>query len=158
MQRLVAVALGDGDVVLEATGTRFVEAVHLPQHPVTGIYVLHPDAEGVDIHHLMELQLFLLHLVVDGEQVLLAAADLGIDTSLAQATLNLALDGVDDLAAVAAGAAHRFAQHAGSHRIERLEAQLFQLVLHGMNTEAVGDGGEDLEGFPGDAATLVRPQ
>ena len=158
VQGLVAIALGNGDVVLEAAGAGLVEAVHLPKHPVTGVYVLHPDAEGVDIHHLMELQLFLLHLVVDGEQVFLATADLGIYAGLAQATLNLALDGVDDLAAIAAGAAYRFPQHPGTHGVERLEAQLFQLVLHGVNTEAVGDGGEDLEGFPGDAATLVRPQ
>ncbi len=132
--------------------------MHLAQHPVTGIYVLHPHTKGVDIHYLMKLQLFFLHLVVDGEQVLLAAADLGFDASLAQPAFNLALDGVDDFAAIAAGAAHRFAQHARAHGVERLEAQLFQLVLHGVNTEAVGDGGEDLEGFPGDAAAFVWSQ
>ena len=132
--------------------------MHLPQHPVTGIYVLHLDPKGVDIHYLMKLQLFFLHLVVDGEQVLLAATDLMLDSCLFQTTADFALDGVDDLAAIATGAAHRFAQHAGSHGIERLEAQLFQFVLHGVNTEAVGDGGEDFEGFPGDAAAFVRSQ
>ncbi len=158
MQRLVAVGLGDGDVILEAAGARLVEAVHLPQHPVTGIYVLHLDTKGVDIHYLMKLQLFFLHLVVDGEQILLAATDLMLDPRLFQTTADFALDGVDDLAAIATGAAHRFAQHAGSHGIERFETQLFQLVLHGVNTEAVGDGGEDFEGFPGDAAAFVRAQ
>ncbi|MNG00272.1 hypothetical protein D3C84_832020 [compost metagenome] len=158
VQRLVAVGLGDGDVILEAAGARLVEAVHLPQHPVTGIYVLHPDAKGVDIHYLMKLQLFFLHLVVDGEQILLAAADLGVDAGLAQAAFYLALDGVDDLAAIATGAAHRFPQHPGAHGVERLEAELFQLVLHGVDAEPVGDGGEDLQRLAGDAAALVRAQ
>ncbi len=158
VQGLVAVGLGDGDVILEATGARLVEAVHLAKYPVAGIDILHLDPEGVDIHHLMKLQLFFLHLVVDGEEVLLAAAHLGLDTRLPQTPLNFALDGVDDLAAIAAGTAHRFAQHPRAHRIERLEAQLFQLVLHGVDTEAVGDGGEDLEGLAGDAAALVRAQ
>src|SRR5690606_22321231 len=103
--------LGDGDVILEATGARLVEAVHLPQHPVTGIYVLHSDAKGVDIHYLMKLQLFFLHLVVDGKQVLLAAAHLGVDAGLMQAALDLALDGVDDFTTIAASAAYRLSQY-----------------------------------------------
>ena len=132
--------------------------MHLPKHPVAGVYVFHSHSESIDIHHFVELQFFLLHLVVDGEQVLLASTYLGIDTGFPQTPLNLALDGVDDLAPVATGAAHRFPQYPGAHGVERLETELFQLVLHGVNTEAVGDGGEDFEGFPGDAAALVRPQ
>ena len=91
----------------------------------------HDDAESVDIHHLVELQSFFFHLVVDGEQVFSRPLHLGIDAGFPQTTDDLALDGVDDLAPVATGAAFdRFAQHPGAHGVERLEAELFQLVLH----------------------------
>jgi hypothetical protein len=38
VQGLVAVGLGDGDVVLELAGHRLVQVVHMPEDPVAGVH------------------------------------------------------------------------------------------------------------------------
>ena len=49
VQRLVAVRLGDGDVVLELAGNRLVEPVQRAQREIAGGHVLDHDAKAVDV-------------------------------------------------------------------------------------------------------------
>ena len=82
MEGLVAIVLGDGDVVLEATGDGLVKIVHHPEDPVTGVDAVDDDAEGEDVHHLLEGALLVAHLAIDAEEVFLAAHHLGRDAGL----------------------------------------------------------------------------
>ncbi len=79
VQRLIAVHLRDGDVVLELPGHGLVQAVQRAEREVAGGHVLHDDPEAVDIEHLRERQVLVLHLVVDGVDLLLAAGHLRLD-------------------------------------------------------------------------------
>ena len=54
MKRLVAVGFGDGNIVSELPGHRFVEAVHGAESPVTRIYRVHDDPESKNIHDVRE--------------------------------------------------------------------------------------------------------
>ena len=68
VQRLVAVRLGDGDVVLELARDRLVERVQRAQREVARGHVRHEDAEAVDVEHLGERDVLLLHLLVDARR------------------------------------------------------------------------------------------
>ncbi len=67
-------------------------------------------------------------------------------------------DLVDDLIAVAPGAAYGGADALRAHRVHGLEAQILELHAHGVHAQPVGDGGVDLQGFLGDAAALLAGQ
>jgi hypothetical protein len=66
------------------------------------------------------------------------------------------LDLLHQLLAVAAGTAHRRREDAIAHGVERAEGKILELVLEGVDAEAVGDGREDVEGLARDAVALVR--
>lgn len=121
MQRLVAVGLGNRDVVLEASGERLVQAVHGAQHAIAGIDLVDDDAEGVDVHDLVERLTLAAHLLVDAVEVLLAADHLAFHAFAGEAVDQRLLDLADDLAAVAAGLLHRLADALGAHRVHGLE-------------------------------------
>ena len=75
VQRLIAVRLGNGDVIFHPARTRLVKAMHLAKHAVAGVRIMHNHAEGVDIHNRVKTLLFQHHFAVDGVQMLLATAD-----------------------------------------------------------------------------------
>jgi hypothetical protein len=75
VERLVAVELGDGDVVLEAAGNRLV---HLMKDTERRVAIRHggdDDPESVDVGHLGKAQVLFIHLPVDGVQGLFASGD-----------------------------------------------------------------------------------
>lgn len=154
MQRLVAVGLGNRDVVLEAPGERLVQAVHGAQHAVAGIDLVDDDAEGVDVHDLVERLTLAAHLLVDAVEVLLAADHLAFHAFAGEAVDQRLLDLADDLAAVAAGLLHRLADALGAHRVHGLETEVLELHAHGVHAQAVGDRRVDFQGFLGDAPAL----
>jgi hypothetical protein len=78
-RRLVAVGLGDGDVVLEAPRHRLVQLVQHTQRQVALGQRGHDDAEAEDVVDLREAGVLLAHLAVDRIERLLAARDLHLD-------------------------------------------------------------------------------
>ena len=151
MQGLVAVGLGNRDVVLEATGQWLVQVVYGAEHAVAGVDLVDDDAEGIHVHDLVEGAALAAHLLVDAIEVFLPAADLAFDAIRSQAVGQRLLDLGDDLLAVATGALDRAVDQRGAHRVHRLEAEVFELHTHVVHAQPVGDGGVDLEGFLGDA-------
>ena len=130
--------------------------MHLTEHPVTGIYIIDNHAEGVDIHDFIKAELFFHHLVIDGIEIFLAAADFRFDASVLQTTRDLLINGINHLFTVTARTFYRFAQNTGAHRVKSFKTKLFQLTLKGVNTEAVGDGREYFQCFAGDTPTFIR--
>ncbi len=156
VQRLVAVGLRDGDVVLELARDRLVQAVQGAHRPVARGHVLHDHAEAEDVGHLREGEVLLLHLVVDAVEVLLAAAHRGSDAGLLQAGSDRFEDAVDDFATVATRGIDGLLQHLVARREEMPERELLQLLKETVQPEAIGDGRVDVDRLAGDACALLR--
>ncbi len=158
VQRLVAVGLGNRDVVLESPWQWLVQAVHGAEHAIARIDLVHHDAEGVDIHDLVEGFPLAAHLLVDAVQVLLAAQYVAFQPFALEAVDQRLFDLLDDLVAVAAGAAYGGADALRTHRVHGLEAEILELHAHRVHTEAIGNRCVDFQGFLGDASTLFAGQ
>ena len=102
VQRLISVGLGDGDVVLEFPGHRFIEAVHHTQSAVAVIDRVDDQTEGKDIHDLRKGLPLGFHLVVDAVEVFFSSHDSGSQPLAVQCLAQLISDLVDKLLPVAA--------------------------------------------------------
>ena len=134
VQRLIAVRFWNGDVIFHPPRTRLVEAVHLPQHAITGVRVVDNDAEGVDIHDRVKTLLLEHHFAVDGVQVFLATADAARNSRFLQAPFDFREDLLNHLLTVAACGFHHLFNHAIAVRVQRFKTQLFQLGFNVVNT------------------------
>ncbi len=105
-----------------------------------------------------KLRCFSRILRVDGVERLLAAARPAPALWLGEGLLDLPLDAVDDVAAVARAPQHGLRQRRVAPAAQVLERQLLQLAVGLVQAQAVGDGGVDLERLARDAHALVgRP-
>src|SRR5690606_19752155 len=93
-------------------------------------HLVDDDAEGVDVHDLVERLTFAAHLLVDAVEVLLAADHFAFHALALQAHLDRFLDLGDDFLAVAPRAAYGGADTLGAHRVHGLEAQVLELHAH----------------------------
>jgi ketosteroid isomerase-like protein len=151
VQRLVAVGLGDRDVVLELARHRLVQRVQRAQRQVAGGPVLDDDAEAVDVQHLREAQVLLAHLAVDAVEMLFAALDIGIDAGGRQCLADGVEDLADHFAPVAARVLDGSRQHAVAQRMGVAERQFLQLAVERVQAQAVGDRRIDVERLARDA-------
>src|SRR5690606_38010473 len=158
MQRLITVGFRDGDVIFETARYRLIQAVHQAQHAVTGVDAVGDNAEPVHIHNIGDGFPLLFHLGVDAEQVLFAANNAGADAYFIQAVTDSSLNIIHHFGKVAAVGFNRFADHIRAHRIDSLKAQFFHFHADAVQTQAVGNGGVNIEGFAGNAAALFRFQ
>jgi hypothetical protein len=156
VQRLVAVRLRDRDVVLELARDRLVERMQRAQREVAGRHVGHDDAEAVDVEHLGERDVLLLHLLVDRGDVLLAAGHLRLHLEFLQPRADALLDLAHRVAAVAARLRERLVEHAKARGVQRMEAQVLELVVERVQPQAIGDRRVDVERLAGDALLLLR--
>ena len=109
------------------------------------------DAQRGQVEQVGELQLLLLHLVVDAVEMLGAALDLGVDALLFQA-LGQHLDRLVHLGLpLGAVAGDHLRDLFVGFRIDILEGEIFELPFELPDTEAMGERGENLEGFGGHA-------
>ena len=77
---------------------------------------------------------------------------------LLQGGFDLVANLVHQLLAMTAGAAQRRVDAPGAHGVEGVEAQVLELHAHAVHAQAHGDGGVDIQCFPGDAPGLGRLQ
>ena len=82
VDRLVIVALGRRDVVLEAPGHRAPGGVHDAEHTVAVVDRVDHHAEREDVGQLFEADLLVLHLAPDGIGLLLAPRGLRLDAGI----------------------------------------------------------------------------
>ena len=150
VQRPVAVQLRHRDVVLEPAGHRLPERVDQAERAVAVARSLLAGALDEHAHRgqvvdLVELATLLHHLVVDGVEVLRAAGDLRGDVRLVELLLEDEPGLADVLLTVGAAL--------GDHRldlgvlagVQRLEREVLELPLEGVDTEAVRERRVDLE-------------
>ena len=102
VQRLIAIGLGDGNIIFKLTGHRLVLVVNHPQRPVTGVYAIDDNPKRVDIHNLFKKLLLLPHFLINAVQVFLAANHHRVDFFAAQTFFDGRLNLLDQLFAIAA--------------------------------------------------------
>jgi len=88
VQGLVTIRLGDGNIVLELARHRLVQVMDGAEYPVTGVDLVHHNAESEHIHHIGKGQVLVGHLQVDTVEVFLPAADVTGQPLLAQPLLD----------------------------------------------------------------------
>ena len=156
VQRLVAVDLGDGDVVLELAGHRLVQAVQRAEREIAGRCVADRDPDAVDVEHLGEGQMLFGHFLVDRVEVLFPAGNRGLDTGLGQSLADPVKNAVHTLPPVAARRANRLGEHLVAQRVQMPECEFLDLAVKAVQAEAVGDRGVDLQRLARDPPPLFR--
>jgi len=156
VQGLVAIRLGNGDVILELAWNGFVQRVQGAEREVAVARAFNHDAKAVNVEDFGKCQVLFLHLAVDAVQVLFAAAYLRRNLAFEQLGFDRGLDLVDDFLAVAAGGFHRFLDHFVTVWVQMHEGDVFELLVDLVEPETVGDGGVDVQRFLGDAADFLR--
>ena len=154
VQRLVAVRLRHGDVVLEPPGHGLPERVDDAEDAVAIADRVDEDADGREVVDLGELLGLAGHLLPDGVHVLRPAGDVGLDANLLQlAGQDLAEVGNERLAV---GAVARDAADDVFVRVwlEVAERQVLELPLDLADAEPVRERRVDVEGLARDLAPL----
>ncbi len=148
VQRLVAVGLGHGDVVLEAPGQRVPERVDGAERGVAVAHRDRQDAQCDQVVDVGEVLALARHLLVDGPEVLRASRDLVVRQSYA---LELAVEGLDGARRVLFSLCARVLHHAGDALVllglEVEEGQVLELPLDRRDAQAVGQGRVDVHGL-----------
>ena len=156
VQRLVAVRLGNGDVVLEAAGHGLVEIVQHAEGAIAGVHAIDFDAEDARRGDVGERAPLRLHLAVDGIEVTAPRPYPGVDALAPQGALDGALQLRHHRVAMAVNGFRRPPDAVRAQREQRLERQFLELDAHQIHAEAVGDGGVEVQRFAGDQAALLQ--
>ena len=127
VQGLVAVGLGDRDVVLEPLGHGFVQTVHQAENTVAVVGPLDDDAEPVYVEHLLEREMLVKHLSIQAVEVLLPALQASLDAFLSEPALHRGFDLVHDPLSVAAHLAYLSLENPMAPGVERAEPQILEL-------------------------------
>ena len=146
MQGLVAVGLGPGDVVLEPARHGLPQRVDDAQHRVAVLLGVDEHAHGDQVVDLLKGEALLLHLLVDGVEVLRAAGDVGLDVRVVEGLAQLVDDVVDGLHPLLAAHGDAVDQVVVALRVQVAEAEVLQLPLDGVDAQAdvLGHGEEHL--------------
>ena len=155
VQRLVAIALGNGDVVLEAARHGLVLLVQHPEGRVAVQRLGDDDAKAVDVGDLGKAQLVLLHALVQRIQRALAAQQANRQAVRGKSGADFILHTMDQITAACTRAADGFFQRGIAPGVQMLERQVLKLAIGLVQTQAVSDGGVDLQRFGRDAAPLA---
>ena len=113
----------------------------------------HPDRD--EVIDLVEGLLLQDHLPVNGIEVLAAAVDIVMDMLLVQALGKLGDDQANAFLPLLALHADEMDDAVVAFGIDILEGQVLQLLLEGIDTEAVRQGRIDIQRFPGDGNAAV---
>ena len=143
VQRLIAVDARYRDVVLEAPRHRLIHAVDDAEGAVHGVDRIDDDAQAVDVDDLGEREALAQHLAINTEEMLLARLDFALHAGPLERALELLAYLAQEFLLVAAGALERALDHAIALGVERREAQVLELQLHGIEAEALKTVGCD---------------
>jgi hypothetical protein len=149
VEGLVHVELRHRDVVLEPARQRVPARMQGAQGGVTVADRVHQDPDAHEVVDVVEVLVPDDHLLVDRVIVLGPTGDRGLDPCRPQIVGDLVPDHAEALFALRRAVAYHaddFLVHLG---IERRERQVLELPLDGVHAEAVRQGREDLQGFPG---------
>ena len=155
VQRLVAIELGNGDMVFELSGHRLV---HLVQHPERRIAVGdggHNHPKAIDIRDLREAQMLEVHLLVDGVQGFFTACQTHLHADLGEGRVHFGLHLLHQVPAAVARLVDGLRQCGIAPGVQVPERQVLQFTVGLVQPQAVRDGGVDLQCFRRNAAPFA---
>ena len=147
MQRLVAVRLRVGDIIVELPFNVAPLAVHEPEHGVAVSDGLDHDTDRAHIEQFMKIPLLGSHLLPDAVDVLGAAVDFRLDAGLGDRLPECVDDIVDELLAALARLLEILRDTLVGRGFEVAEREVLEFPLELADTETVGYGGVDIEAF-----------
>ena len=144
VERAVHIGLRRGDIVLEASGDHAEQLVDQPEDDVAFLLGVDDDAERVKIKDFVEALVLLIHLAVDGIDRLDPALERKRDAGLGELIRDAVAGVFDKIAAFAVAFFDVGLDLLVADRVEKFQRQVFQLLLHALHSEAVGERGVDL--------------
>ena len=152
VQRLVAVRLRPGDVIVELAVDGAKAVVHPRQRRVAGFDVVDDDSQRAHIEHMCEIQALALHLLPDAVQMLRPALDVGTQADLEQALREQRAGGSDAGLALRALLVEQAGDAPVLLRPQEAESQVLHLPLDLPDAQPVGQRREDLQRLVGEVA------
>ena len=150
VQGLVAVGLRFGNIIVEPPRQRHPDLMDDAEGMITVGDSRHDDPQGDQIVNLAEIQRLLLHLVVDGIQMLGPALELGLDAFFRQPCFQHVGRRGNVFFPLRPRFVQLLFQLVVGVGIDIFEGQVFKLPLDLPDAEAVCERGEDLQRFLGD--------
>ena len=151
VQRLITVALGHRDVVLEPARERLPERVHHAERAVAVLDGVHQHADRDDVVDLAEFLLAAQHLLVDAVRVLGASGDLRAHAEWREFASEDLGDVAHERVALLAAARQPCLDQMVVVGIELHECEVLELSLDLPDTEAMRERRVDVERFAADA-------
>ena len=151
VQRLIAVRLGNRDVVLEFARERFVERMQCAQGEITGGDIFDHNAKAVNIQHLGKRDVLFDHFFVDRREILFATRHRRIDVEFFQAMIDRIENLADHFTAIAARRFDGFIEHRKANRMQILESEILEFVIEAGEAETIGNRRINFQRFPGNA-------
>ena len=158
MNGLVTIGLGIGNIVLETTWHRSPEFMNIAQHGIDIAWRIHDAADGNQIIELIKTLFLIVHLAVDGIDMLGPSIDLTDQIALCRIVTNLVHYLLDQVFPLLALLSHQVGNLVKLDLIQIAKGHIFQFPLDGGNPQTVGQGSIDFHSFPGNPLLLVLAQ
>ena len=117
VQGLIAIGLGDCDIVLKFSRHRFVEVMYDTKRPITVVDIFDQDSKGVNIIDFIKSQFISAHLFVDAIQVFFPSLDLDRQFFLSHASTQRVSDFGNHLFSITTRLTHLFSKNSVAHWI-----------------------------------------
>ena len=158
VQRLVAVGLGRGNIVLKSSRNGLIQVMHIAQNVIAVGHGVYDDAHGADVVDFIHGLVLGVHLAINRVDMLDACRDIMTDTGLVELERDALLDVIEEIL-VSLGllfqSVHNFLI---ANRVKDTQTQVFQLPLDAAHAQSVRDGRVDLHGFECLVALLALGQ
>ena len=154
MDRPIAVALGGGDIILEAARHHFIGLVDDAQRAIAIFRAVGDDAKRHDVGQLLEADVALLHLAPDRIGMLLAPRHGDRQVAAAQQQLQFRADAVDLVMAAFLQLLQPLGDAVIGVRFQLAEGQQLHLAHEIIHADPLGERGIDVHRLLGDAAAL----
>ena len=154
VQRLVAVGLGDCDVVFEAANARLVQPVHGAEHAITVVDALRNHAKSIHVHDLGKGLVLIFHLAVNRVGLFFPADHLALQAEFVQARTNGGLDFLHHALSVTRHLGDGLFEPAQTHGVQGAIGEFLHLRAQLVHPQTIGNGGVDIQSFPANATAF----
>ncbi len=156
VQRLVAIGLGNGDVILELAVDRFVERVQRAERQIARRRITDHHTQTVDVHDLTERHVLVGHLAVDAVERLFATTNLGLDTVVGESPTHRVRQALQGLAAAPAHLVQLGVEHAVTIGVEVAKREVLEFVDQSRQAQTARDWCVDVQRLGRHPASLFR--
>ena len=147
MQRLIHIGLGHSDIVFEAAGHRGIHGMHDPQNRIAVLHIIHQCADGKQVINLIQCLVLVDHFFIDTEEMLRSAVNLAFDAGFIHFLLQVFYDILHEFVPFFFFPFDLCCQIKECVRVQIFEAQVFHFGTNLGNTQSVGQGRIDIQGF-----------